>query len=270
MNHSTAARDPMWRVSVATYNRLLFNHPQNGTLMLALERKATVKNVDGEAVHVWSQPFGGAVRILDPGPLQEIVGEIQFDCDRSECEQDFRILIAASQWKAVKQYCLEHFENPGDTEIEWGPDRELREEFAGAIAVNLEPDQYSYQPSGFVIENHPVPTDNIYAPGRPTVRLYRIFEVHILDEALSEAILAAGQQYSDQDLGSLALIDFQNGGKGRVNSVLSLPLDRVMGSYLSLAPDTRHGKIRVDDHELDESVLAVLRDIDVPQYERVP
>ena len=258
----------MWRASIATYSRVLFSHLEDGRTMLALERKATARNIAEEKVHIWSQPFGGAVRILDPAPLQEIVGEIHFDCARSAREQDFRLLIPPSKWEAVKQYCLKRLVLPGDSELESSPDRELKEEFSGTIGVDISPQQYNVRPAGFVIENDPIPTDNIYAPGRPTVRLYRIFEVHILDHALSKTMLEASQSYTDRDLGTLAVKDSQGGGKGRVNSILVLPLDRVRESYLSLAPGARHTKIMVDDHELDESVLAVLEDIEVPQYER--
>lgn len=263
------SNDLVWRVSVATYNRLLFPHPQNGRLMLAFERKATARNGGGKVFQVWAQPFGGAVRILDPAPLQEIVGAIQFDCDRSEREQDFRLLIPPSRWEAVKQYCLKRLANHEDGELESSPDRELVEEFAGTIKVDLKPQQYKVRPAGFVIENDPIPTDNIYAPGRPTVRLYRIFEVHILDGALSKIMLETSQRYTDLDLGTLAVKDAQNGGKGRVNSILVLPHDQVKESYLALPPQQRHGKLILNGHELDESVLAVLGDIDVPQYERV-
>ena len=81
------------RVSVATYNKVLFPHPEHGVAMLALERKATVLK-DG-SVNVRAQPFGGGVKILNTKSLKEVIGEIQFDSDHSQQEQDFRILIHA-------------------------------------------------------------------------------------------------------------------------------------------------------------------------------
>ena len=96
------------RVSVATYNRVIFPHPESGATMLALERKATV--LKGGSVNVRAQPFGGGVRILDPDPLKQILGEIEFDSERSKQEQDFRILIPPFKWEAVKRYCLHHLE----------------------------------------------------------------------------------------------------------------------------------------------------------------
>ena len=256
------------RVSVATYDRVIFPHPKDGTLTLALERKATVRE-DG-SVRVRAQPFGGGVRLLDPGPLQEIVGEIEYDSERSKHEKDFRILIPPSTWEAVKEYCLHHLGNLDDPEIESTPQRELVEEFEETIHVALKSDQYTYQPAGFVIENNPVPTENIYACGYSTVRLYRIFDVQIVDVRLCEKLLTIAQGLSAQDLVRLALKEVQNGGRGRANSVLALPLDRVTHAYLALPSQMRFRKIIAEGHELDESVLAILGDIDVLEYQRVP
>jgi len=110
-----AMEDLSLRVSVATYNRVLFPQPQNGTLMLALERKATISRENN--IRVRAQPFGGGVHILNSIGLQKIVGDIQFDSERSKHEQDFRILISPSQRELVKEYCLRHLENPDDVEL---------------------------------------------------------------------------------------------------------------------------------------------------------
>ena len=255
------------RVSVATYNQVIFPHPENGETMLALERKATV--LKNEKVSVLAQPFGGGIRISNPAPLQDITGEIQFDSERSKQEQDFRILIPPSKWEAVKGYCLRQFENPDDSELESTPDRELVEEFEETFAARLIPDQYTVQPMGIVIEDTPTQTRNWYARGRLTVRVYRIFRVQILDSEVCKSMLAASQACSDQELGDVALADFHKGNKGRANAVLALPLDLVKEAYLALLPEKRFGMIVVDNHHLDESVLAVLVDVEVPQYRRV-
>lgn len=236
--------------------------------MLALERKATVMNDGTDRVHVRAQPLGGAVRILNPVPLQEILGEIQFDSERAKREADLRIMIAPSSWELVKRYCLQHLENTDDPDLEAAPDRELAEEFEETLHVNLRPDQYTVRPLGFVAENNPAPTQNANVRGQLTVRLYRIFEVQIIDTALCSRILAASRQYSDQDLGKLAVKDLDSGGRGHANSLLALPLQQVIAAYLKLPPENRFGKLAVEGHELDESVLAVLDEVDVPQYER--
>ena len=258
--------DSSLRVSVATLDRVIFREPKTENIMLALERKATLLN--NGSVWVRAQPFGGGVRILDQKHLQEIIGRMEFDSERSKYEADFRILISPSKWELVKQYALQHLEDQDDTELEAVPHRELVEEFEETLGVSMEPDQYTFQPTGFVIENHPVPTDNANVYGQPTVRLYRIFEVEIVDVALCNTMLSANQLYSDHQLGMLALEDFQNGGMGRGNAILTLPLSLVTESYSALPLETRHRKIAIESHELDESVLAILGEVDVPQYER--
>lgn len=257
------------RASVATYNQVIFPNPENGIMMLALERKATVLK-DG-SVSILSQPFGGGVRILNPTPLQGIIGKIQFDSERSKQEQDFRILIPPSKWELIKEYCLHHLELEDDEEIELesDPDRELMEEFLETIKVKLNPGQYTVEPLGFVIENSPVQSKNDYARGQLTVHLYRVFKVQMIDSTLCKVMWSISQLYSDQSLGELALKDFEAIGRGRANTILALPLQTVKEAYLARAPEVRYRNIIVENHELDESVLAVLEDIEVPQYQRI-
>jgi hypothetical protein len=255
------------RVSVATYNRVLFQNPDDGTRMLALERQATVME-DG-SVNVRAQPFGGGIHILNPTPLQKIIGKIQFDSERSKHEQDFRILIPPSKWELIKDYCLRHLQDEEDIDLEIEPDRELTEEFFDTIKVKISPSQYTVQPQGFVIENNPVKSGNVYARGQLTVHLYRVYEIQIVDPMLSRIILTISQLYSDLEVGALALQDFENYGKGRFNTILAVPVEKVMESYLAMAPDTRYREIVVDQHVLEESVLAILPGVDVPEYQRM-
>jgi hypothetical protein len=257
------------RASVATYNQVIFPHPEAGTTMLALERKATV--LDDGSVTIQSQPFGGGIRILNPAPLRKIIGQIQFDSERSKQEHDFRILIPPSKWDLIKEYTMHHLElaDEEDTELESGPDRELTEEFMDTMNVRIHASQYTVEPLGYVIENKPVRSKNDYARGRLTVHLYRVFRVQITAPSLCRVMWSISQLYSDEDLGELARKDFEQGGHGRANTILTLPLSMVTESYLALPPETRYGKIQVENHELDESVLAILKDVDVPQYQRV-
>ena len=156
-----------------------------------------------------------------------------------------------------------------DSELESGPDRELIEEFMDTMNVRINPGHYTVEPLGFVIENKPVRSKNDYARGQLTVHLYRVFQVQITAPSLCKIMWSISQLYSDQDLGELARKDFEQGGHGRANTVLTLPLSKVTESYLALPPETRYAKIQVENHELDESVLAILKDVDVPQYQRV-
>lgn len=251
------------RVSVATYDQVSFPHPEHGTTMLALERKATVLK-DG-SVKVRAQPFGGGVKILNSTSLEEMLGELRFDSDRSKRDQDLRILIEPSQWEMVRQYCLLHLHDPNDPELESAPDRELVEEFEETMGVELKPSQYTVQAMGFAIEDHPVWTENWYARGFPTVRVYRIYNVKILDAELCKFVLDISQRVSDEELGKRAL----ENGNGRANSVIALPLERVRESFLALPAEKRFAKVEMDHHRLDESVLAVLEGVDVPQYQRM-
>ncbi len=255
------------RASVATYNRVIFQHPDNGMQMLALERQGTMQE-DG-SIKVRGQPFGGGIHILNPTPLQKIIGKIQYDSERSKNEQDFRILIPPSKWELIKEYCLRHLKDEEDIDLETEPDRELTEEFFETIKVKLNPGQYTVQPQGFVIENNPVRSENAHARGQLTVHLYRIYEVQILDPVLSRILLTISQMYADQDVAALAQQDADNYGKGRFNTVLTLPLDSVMDAYLALPPEARYREITVDQHVLDESVLAILPGVEVPQYQRM-
>ena len=255
------------RASVATFNRVLFQHPDTGAQMLALERQGTV--LEDGSVNVRGQPFGGGIHILNPTPLQKIIGKIQYDSERSKNEQDFRILIPPYKWEMIKEYCLRHLKDEEDIDLETEPDRELTEEFFETIKVKLNPGQYTVQPQGFVIENSPVRSENAYARGQLTVHLYRIYEVQIVNPTLCRIMLTISHLYADQDVAALALQDMENYGKGRFNTILTLPLDSVLDCYLALAPEARYREVTVDQHVLDESVLAILPDVAVPEYQRL-
>jgi len=235
--------------------------------MLALERKATATQ-DG-SVNICAQPFGGGVRILDPNSLKRMLGKIEFDSERSKQEQDFRILIPPAKWDMVKEYCLEHLGNPDDPEIESTPDRELAEEFEETLRVELKIDQYTTESAGVVVEDNPIWAENWYARGYPTVRVYGVHKVKIADVALSEFMLDTSEKYSDSELGNLALKNLQQGGMGRANSILTMPLNTATNAYHALHPEMRYRKILIEDHKLDESVLVILDDVEVPQYQRM-
>ncbi len=257
------------RVSVATLDRVVFQRPSDGAWMLVLERKATLRNdPDGYSVYVRAQPFGGAVRILNLQALRQVIDDFNFDSRRSQAEQDFRLMIRSADWEAVRQFCIHHLETPDDPVLESDPSRELVEEFAECLQVDLRPDQYVYHPVGFVVENEPKTTDNVYGRGLPTVRIYRIFEARLVDDALCQTIMATSKLYSDVGLQTLAMNNAQNNGPGRANSVLVLPLNLVLDYYLKIPPEKRYAPRLVGGHQLDMSVLAILENVDVPQFQR--
>ncbi len=236
--------------------------------MLALERKATLlENGDKTSVYVRAQPFGGAVRLLNAESLRDLIGDFQFDSERSRTEQDFRILIRPGMWTTVKEFCQQHLCNTDDSVLETDPSRELIEEFAECFQATLAPTQFVYRPVGLALEDEPTPTDNIHSPGVPTVRLYSIFAVTITDSAMCEALLSASQRYSDLALGDLAMKNAQTTGRGRANSVLTLPLSRIDAFYHALPPDLRYRSSVMDGHLLDRNVPAILDKLDIPQLQ---
>jgi hypothetical protein len=258
------------RVSVGALVRVLFAHPRDGEILLALERKATLlKSEDGYSTEVKSQPFGGALRLLDPRPLQKRIGGFHFDSEPSRLEQDFRIFIRPSDWEAVREFCLEHIRRPDISVVEADPARELAEEFADALRIDLHPDQYTVQGVGIIMEEHPSSTEFFHARGYPTARIFSKFEARILDSSLASALIRNSETCSDSELCEIALEDARHGGLGRANAVLTLPLNQITAAYLSVPLESRNTSIWFQDHQLDETVAALLDDVPVPKYRRV-
>jgi hypothetical protein len=256
------------RVSVASLAKVAFTHPKAGHTMLALERKATLHQTGSrQAVTVKAQPFGGAARLLDVGALQELIGDFHFDSQRSRSEGDFRIQIRPADWDKVKLFCLRHLQDEDETILEAGPRRELAEEFADALGIRLTSTQYIAQPMGPVIENQPADTTNIYAAGYPTVRIYNVFEVRIVNPHLAMAMLTNSESYSDQDLRDLAMQAARSGGKGRANAILAMPMHLVVHAYEAMSKEARNSPAVIEGHRLDGNVTAVLKEILAPKFQ---
>ena len=258
------------RVSIAALVRVLFEHPSTGEWMLALEHKATVyPSETGLVAEVKAQPFGGALCIHKLSFLHNRIGDFHFDSEESYQEQDFRIFIRPADWEAVREFCLEHLNQPNDGILESDPSRELTEEFFETLGIRLQPHQYTYQATGIIIEHHPSPTENIHARGYPTARIYRIFEARILDSDVATAMIENSLNRSNSNLRELALQDFRKGGPGRANAVLTLPFRDVNDCYLSVPLKARDQPIMFQNHLLDETVAAILGDLTVPKYQRL-
>jgi hypothetical protein len=258
------------RVSVATLVRVLFKNPNDDELMLALERKATLRRTaEGGAVRVKSQPFGGAIRIFDLRTVHDLVDGFHFDSERSRAEQDFRIFIRPSSWSSLREFCLQHIVLDDDLILETSPSRELVEEFAETLSVDLRPEQYVSKPITTLVENRAISTENIYSLRTPTVRLYRIYEAAITDLFLPHAMLRHVNDLSHQRLCELAIADAQDGGKGKANSVLTLPWERLLSVYRAMVPAERNIPIVFEENRLDSTVAAILEEIAVPRYQSV-
>ena len=264
--HVSANRKLSLRVSVATLARVLFKHPKDGEIMLALERKATLRDTDVEII---SQPFGGAIRIRNMNKLHDQIGDFQFDSERSHVEQDFRIFIRPSSWPAVRAFCIDQFSRDDDSIIETDPVRELTEEFEDALRISLKPEQYSYKPVATIVENDPTPTDNIHAEGTPTVRVYRIFETSISDSNLIDTLLANSEMVSNRDLCDLAIKDAHISGKGWANAILTVPLKKIHAIYSAVPPAEHNITLLFEEHRLDWTVAVVLYKITNTNYQRL-
>ena len=258
------------RVSVATLVRVLFENPKDGEWMLALERKATLWEAENNRiVDVKAQPFGGAIQIHDSQRLRDLIGHFHFDSERSRSERDFRIFIQPSAWQTVREFCLRHFNQTEYPILEGDPMRELVEEFRATLGVSLKPNQIIARPAVILIENTPAPTENVYAKGSLTARIYHIFEARLLDPSLGTAIMNNSENRSNQDLCELALADARTGGPGWANAVLALPWNGLASLYRSVSPDARNRPISFFGHQLDETVAATLEDIPIPKYQRL-
>jgi len=122
---------------------------------------------------------------------------------------------------------------------------------------------------GIVVEDIPTPTESIRARGIPTARVYRIFEATISDPSLAHDMMTNSESHSDQGLSKLALEDAQNGGMGRANAILALPLKQITSVYIATLPKERNSPILFEENRLDETVPAVLEGITVPKYQRL-
>lgn len=258
------------RVSAAVLMRVLFKHLEDSSLMLALERKATLqKDTTGQVVVVKTQPFGGAIRILDPERMQDLTGNFHFDSERSSLENDFRIFIRPADWPAVRAFCIEHIKQVDDPILESDASRELAEEFADALKIDLKPGQYKQKPIATLVEDHPAPTDNIHAQDADTVRIFRIIEVNILDPSLANSLVDNSNTVSDQDLCRQTMADARSGGQGRANAILALKLSSLDEAYRALSPTDRCAPFLFKNNRLEETVPALLDGLIVPKYKRV-
>lgn len=257
------------RVSVAALVKVLFQSPEDGRTMLALERIATLRQSGGRPqVTVIAQPLGGAVRLLDPLALKKRIGNFHYDSEESREEEDFRIQIHPASWEAIKDICRRHFDGTSTGILDFSPQRELAEEFEDALRIKLHSDQYQFNQQGLVLENIATETTNVHAERNPTVRVYFVFEAWIFDREIISMMLASSRACSDGDLEQAAWKDVQQGGKGRANAILVKELDDLMSFYRSIPVLQRGDPVLLEGHRLDETVTALLDELDSPKYRR--
>ena len=259
------------RVSVGVLVRLLFENPETGRQMLALERTATLREMKGRPeVVVKAKPFGGGVRLTDPQKLKNLIGDFHYDGKRSRQEGDFRIQINPASWKIIKEICKEHYLKETETGIlDSSPEHELAEEFEDLLKIKMTLTQYHLKRRELIIEDLPDETDNINAQGLPTVRIYYLFEAKIKDPEIIKMMLENCREYSDEDLQKMAIDDVKNGGKGRANAILTMDLEEVKNIYNTIPFERRSEPVRVGEHQLDGNVPAVFEEINHPKYKHL-
>jgi len=250
--------DRLLRVSAAAVCRVIFPHPHTSATQLVLERRIT----HGETANrVLAQPFGGALRILDPDGLRAAVGNFTYDSIRSSDEQDLRILIQPNDWEMVKGFILAQMQSKQPDVIETDPCRELEEEFVESVGIRLLPEHYTYRPVGISVQDRPTPTTNPRLPGASTTRIYRVFEVAILDASVCGAVLKKSQRYTDEDLLALAEALAAHEGKGRVNGALVIPFEDVRNAYQRSSPHSSFQPLSIHGHTLDSSTAVLFEDL---------
>ena len=257
------------RVSVGVLVSVLFKNPVNGKTMLALERTATLKKDDSKSlVVVKAKPLGGGVRLLKPQSLKKLIGEFNYDSERSREEGDFRIQINSEHWEKVKEVCKDHLREKEKGILDYSPVRELTEEFEDSLNISITPENYYLQPRGMMIEDISSNTNNVNATGRPTVRIYYRFNAIIKNPEIIKLMIDNSDRYSDIDLQKKAHEDARKGGKGRANAVQIVFLEELKDFYRSISMVNRSDTIQFKGHKLDGNVPAILDDINFAKYQR--
>lgn len=247
------------RVSVASLVRVLFKNPSDGNMMIALERTATlIKDRGNSVVMVRAKPFGGAARIHNVRRFKELVGDFRFDSKRSQEEHDFRIQIHPDGWEKVKEVCQEHLNDQYEMPIETGPARELSEEFMDSLLIRICPADYDLTPLGVLIEDRLTATNNINAWGKPTKRIYFLYEAILKNPMMIDMIMNRQGHYSDQDLRELAYNDAVKGGKGRANGILVMYVYELEKLYRTGKNAMDGDPVEYMGHQLDGNVPAIL------------
>ncbi|MGW8314689.1 MAG: hypothetical protein ACWGNV_03740 [Bacteroidales bacterium] len=247
------------RVSVGVLIRVLFHHPVDGQLMLALERTSTLIKAKGKSeVVVRTKPFGGGARILKPDELKDLIGNFNYDSKRSQEEGDFRILINHDNWGKIVALCREHLSGKRVGVIDFSPVRELSEEFQDSLHILITSNDYSLSPGGMRIEDELTPTENVNARGFPTKRIYYLYDAWLESSAIVAMTMENSRKYSDRDLEKMAVEEAKQGGKGRANAMLSLPLVQLLEFYRSVQHVSKDSPLSYRGHQLDGNIPAIL------------
>jgi hypothetical protein len=86
---------------------------------------------------------------------------------------------------------------------------------------------------------------------------------------LANAMLKNSARLSHEAICELALDAARNGGEGRANAVLVLPLKSITDAYLAVSFKERNSPIFIEKNRVDETVSAVLDGITAQKYQRL-
>ena len=260
-------RELSLRASVGVLVALLFKNPADGQMMLALERTATRwLSENGPVTEVRVKPFGGGVRLLNPEKLKKHIGEFHYDSERSREEHDFRIQMNPLNWGKVPEICHEHCDGRGEGILDFSPVRELREELCDSLQVRVSESSYVLHSRRMIVEDSMTGTNNVHARGRPTVRVYFIYDAMLEDAGLVQMLMENSCKYSDCDLRRKADEDALGGGKGRANAVLTTGLNEIRKFYRSIPEPGPETLTWYMGHQFEGNVPAILSSTDQPDF----
>lgn len=255
------------RLSVGTLARVCFDAPGGGSVMLAFERAATARGWGADAeVPVVAKPFGGGARLTDPEALREAIGDFHYDSLRSRRERDVRLQVRPEAWERMEALCRKHLPDGTGGLLDASPDRELAEEFHDALGLELRRDDYRLTPLGMRVRHTALPAEGTRGAGRPTSRIYFVFEARLRDPAAIEAVLENSRRVSDGDLAAAARRDAERGGRGRANAVLALEREVLEGAYRRLPKRLRGLPRTVTGHRFAGNVAVVLEGMELAGF----
>jgi hypothetical protein len=254
------------RVSVANLVKLTFIQPKDQRTKLALERTATVMEDDGgHETIIRVKPFGGGVQIDDLVAFRKEVGEFHFDSQSSWEERDFRIYINSNHFAPIIQFCRRHLLGQGAI-LESSPSRELVEEFYDTLGIELIAEHYQMHWSRIVVQGTPLPSGNPRSKGHPTVRVYSIHDVQVVDPEVIRLLINSCRSHYNEDLIAAAERAYLKGKSGRANAVLVLDYDELVAAYPELSWLDSDQVARFKGYDLEASVFAVLDGVDTEKY----
>ena len=223
------------RVSTGILALTTFRHPVSGKIMAVFEEKVSVKiDEKGEKVTAQLQPLGGASKLLRPLELYQQIGSFNYDEEKSQKENDFRLQIRPQDWDKVKAFAMDHFNHPEKGVVEGSIDRELNEELGDVLKVEVDPAAYQVSHLTVAVQNEPQQTERIEVSGNQTVRVFSVKGVDITDQTLIENITGSSEKTDTTQLIEKARKKAQEKGSAKATGLVIISLEELQAHYRSL------------------------------------